>query len=92
MIIKKTDANQLDLMKQCRKIPNLSIVSTHIIGKGFPDCIIGYKGKNYMIEIKDGNKPKSARKLTKDEIIFHEKWNGQVNIVENFDDIIKLIQ
>lgn len=90
-MIKKVDANQKDIMTKLRMIPGISVATTHTIGKGFPDIVIGYKGKNYMVELKDGTKRPSQRKLTKDEISFHSNWNGQVDICINFYDVLKLL-
>jgi hypothetical protein len=91
-MIKRTDANQKHIVEMVRKLPGASITSTHIIGKGFPDLVIGYKGINYLIELKDGAKPKSQKKLTPDEVEFHLKWNGQIAICENFEDILKILK
>lgn len=91
MTYKRTDANQKDIMDKLRCIPNLSVISTHTIGKGFPDIIVGYKGKNYMIEIKDGAKYKSKQKLTTDELLFHMKWKGQICVCNSFDQVVELI-
>lgn len=90
-MIRKTDANHKQIINQLRKIPNISVFSTHTIGKGFPDIVIGYKGFNYLIEIKDGAKSKSQKKLTEAEEKFFFDWNGQVSIAENIDDILKII-
>ena len=91
MRIKKTDSNHKELMDMIRKIPNASVFSTHTLGKGFPDIVIGYKGLNYLVEIKDGNKPKSAQKLTADEIKFHDSWKGQIITCNNFDCIFQML-
>ena len=88
---RRVDDNQNSIVKALRFIPGMSIALTHIIGDGFPDMIIGYNGINYLIELKDGNKPPSQRKLTPDEIKWHEKWEGQVNVCKNLDEILKLI-
>jgi hypothetical protein len=90
-MIKKVDANQKELMTKLRTIPGITVASTHTIGKGFPDIVIGYKGLNYLVEIKDGTKPPSQRKLTKDEEIFHLNWTGQINICNNFFEILKML-
>jgi hypothetical protein len=90
-MIKRTDSNHAEIIKALRKIPNLSVFSTHEVGKGFPDIVIGYKGINYLIEIKDGNKPPSARKLTPDEVKFHQDWNGQISIIKNLDELLQII-
>lgn len=90
-MIKRTDRNHAEIINALRKIPNLSVFSTHEVGKGFPDIVIGYKGVNYLIEIKDGNKPPSARKLTDAELQFHSNWKGQIKIVNNLDEVLKLL-
>jgi len=42
-----------------------------------------------FIEIKDGNKPKSKRKLTPDEIAFIEKHKENCTIIETKDQAIR---
>jgi hypothetical protein len=42
-----------------------------------------YRGANILVEIKDGDKPPSKRKLTKDEKEWHAEWTGQVTIWES---------
>lgn len=90
-MIKRTDRNHSEIINAIRKIPNISVFSTHEVGKGFPDIVVGYKGVNYLIEIKDGNKPPSARKLTDAELQFHSNWRGQIKIVNNLDEVLNLL-
>lgn len=87
----KVDANQNKVVKSLRGIPGVTVAITSQLGKGFPDFIVGYKGFNWMIELKDGNKPPSARELTPDEVEFIQAWKGQVNVCNSFDEIFKLI-
>lgn len=49
------------------------------------------EGVNLMVEIKDDSKPPSKRKLTPDEVEWHEKWQGQIAIVENVRAAILLL-
>lgn len=91
MPYKRTDANQKEIVKGLRALPGVTVFCTHIVSDGFPDIIVGYEGRNYLIEIKDGNKPPSARKLTKDEVKFHNEWTGQVDIAENLDQAMDII-
>ncbi len=91
MRIRKVDANQKKIMQLCRRIPGLSVATIHTVGNGLPDLILGFCGKNYLVELKDGAKMKSQKKLTKDEVEFHEEWNGQICVCESIDDILKLI-
>lgn len=88
--IARVDDNQKLIVEQLRKL-GVSVAITSMIGKGFPDFICGYRGKNYMIELKDGSKPKSQKGLTMDEAKFHTAWKGQVDKCENLDEICKVL-
>lgn len=88
---RKVDSNQADLVKQIRKIPGVSVLHIHVVGKGAPDIIIGYRKRNFLIEIKDPAKCKSQKKLTILEDQFHNTWKGQVYTAETFEDILWLL-
>lgn len=92
MRIKKVDNNQKSLVAQIRKIPGISVAHTHTVGNGFVDVVCGFRGKNYLFEIKDPSKPPSKKKLTEDEQKFHDSWNGSVNIVETIDDVLEILE
>ena len=76
----RTDANQSETIKYLRSA-GVSVAITSDVGNGFVDFVCGYKGNNYLFELKDRDKPPSARKLTKDEKIFHDNWRGQSAVV-----------
>ena len=88
---KRIDRNQPEIVKAIRKIPGATVRHTHVIGDGFVDIIVGFKGVNYLLEIKDPSQPPSARKLTKDEQKFHNEWTGQKAVIETINDVLKLI-
>jgi hypothetical protein len=58
----------------------------HQVGRGFPDLAVGCNGLNLLIEVKDGSKCPSARRLTADEQKFIATWSGQVCIVASVED------
>lgn len=91
MKAKRADANQSELVKQLRKIPGVSVAVTHRVGDGFSDLVVGYKGNNFLIEVKDPSQPPSKRKLTPDEQEFHSEWKGQIATAETITDILNLI-
>ena len=91
MRAKKIDANQNEVVEKLRLIPDLSVAITSSLGQGFPDLVIGYGGKNFLIELKDGNKTESKRKLTPAEEKFKDKWNGNYHVCNNYQEIIKVI-
>ena len=88
--IARVDSNQPAIVKLFRKL-GCSVALTHMVGRGFPDFIVGVNGKNIMVELKDGSKVPSARKLTKDEVDWHESWLGNVIIIESEEDVIELM-
>lgn len=90
----KVDSNQPQIVSVFRKM-GCSVAHTHQIGKGFPDIVISLKtksgSKTLAVEIKDGDKVKSARKLTYQETIFHEYWQDEIPIIETVEDAINLV-
>lgn len=90
MRIRKTDRNHAELIEQIRKIPGVTVIDTHTLPK-FVDCVVGVRGVNYLLEIKDPKKPPSGRKLTKDQKKLHSVYTGTIHVVEKFDDVLKII-
>ncbi len=88
--LKKVDSNQVAIVSTLRAI-GATVQHLHTVGKGCPDILAGYRGFNYLIEIKDGDKVPSKRKLTADEALWHDLWRGQVDIAETEDAAIKII-
>ena len=86
----RTDDNQQLIVKQLRQL-GCSVAITSMIGKGFPDLVIGYKNKNFLVELKDGAKTKSQKGLTMDESKWHTQWKGQVDKCESLEEICKVI-
>jgi len=90
MRARRIDSNQNLIVKQLR-IMGVSVYVSSMLGKGFPDLVLGIRGVNYLIELKDGSKVKSAKKLTKDEQVFFDTWKGGVYKCENLDEILNVI-
>ena len=83
---KRVDKNQPQIVRHLRDVPGVSVAHTHIIGKGFPDIIVGFRDRNYLIEIKT-----EKGTLTSDEQEWHETWRGQVNVARTSEEILRLI-
>ena len=84
----KVDANQKEIVAALRQA-KISVQLLHGVGKGCPDILCGTLGNNILMELKDGNKPPSARKLSKWQQKWHDEWNGQVSIVHSIDEALK---
>ena len=86
----RVDKNQKEIVEAFRKF-GCSVLMLHTVGHGCPDIAVGKNKKTVLVEIKDGNKVKSAKELTKDEQKFHDEWQGSLFIVENLGDVIALV-
>ena len=51
------------------------------------DVLVSKQGVTISCEIKDGKKVPSARKLTKGELEFKERWQGNYEIVTSLTDV-----
>lgn len=60
------------------------------VGNGCPDLLVLHRGKLRLIEVKDGAKCKSARKLTKYQVELHRDW--QVSIVETLEQVVTTLR
>jgi hypothetical protein len=81
---RRTDANQPEIVKAFRDL-GCSVRSIHMVGSGVPDLLVGVQdgraGVTLLVEIKDGAKPPSARRLTRAEQLFADNWLGRKPIV-----------
>jgi len=86
----RIDANQPEVTKKLRAV-GATVQPVHTVGKGCPDLLVGYRGANYLLELKDGTRAPSDRKLTKDEEAWHEAWAGTVHVVESWEEALAVI-
>jgi hypothetical protein len=78
----KVDRNQEEIVVVLRRV-GCTVQSLATIGQGCPDLLVGYRGKNFLLEVKDGEKSPSARALTADEHLWHDRWQGEVCVVNS---------
>jgi hypothetical protein len=59
---------------------------------GVPDLMCGYLGVTELLEVKDGAKPPSARKLNADQLAWHRQWRGRpVVVVKSVDEALAVL-
>lgn len=84
------DCNQPEIVAALRGA-GASVQLLHAVGCGCPDLLVGFRGENYLLEVKDGEKPPSERLLTAAQEKWHATWRGRKTIVrsvaEAFDAI-----
>lgn len=84
----KVDDNQKQIVSELRQL-GASVAVTSAVGKGFPDLIVGFLGVTYLVEVKQKG---SEKRLSKEQIDFHETWRGNpVLIITSTDDFLNII-
>lgn len=86
----RIDDNQNEIVNALRKAGATVSISS-AVGCGYPDLTVGFRGLNYLIEVKDGKKVASKQRLTPDQVTWHDRWRGQVAIVKNIDEALNVI-
>ena len=86
----RVDANHKEIVEYFRG-RCWSVLDIHTI-KNCCDIIVSRHGVTVAIEIKDGTKPPSARKLTKGEVLFKDTWQGQYYIITSIEDVDNMIK
>jgi len=81
----KVDNNQRDIVQRLRAA-GFSVLHLHAVGDGCPDICVGYKGKNYLLEIKNG-----AGRLTDKQVKFFGEWKGSASVVRTFEQAQEVI-
>jgi Holliday junction resolvase len=81
----RADSNQDEIVQALRDI-GASVRITSQVGYDFPDLVVGFRGRNYLMEVKSerGN-------LTEGQVEFWTNWQGQNTVVFSPDDALKAI-
>ena len=88
----KVDANQEQVVAILRAA-GATVQSLAAIGHGCPDLLVGWGGKTLLMEVKDGNKVPSARKLTEDQIKWHGAWmGGPLAVVDGPESALQMLR
>lgn len=73
----RVDTNHKEIADALRAV-GASVVSLAAIGRGVPDLLIGFRGGNYLLEIKT-----AKGKLTPDQTEFTALYRGSVVVVRS---------
>jgi hypothetical protein len=87
----RTDENQKQIVAELRRYGASVAVLAHL-GGGVPDLLVGFRGKNYLFEVKNPKVRPADRKLSDDERVFHALWSGQLATVHSTEEIISIIE
>jgi hypothetical protein len=86
----RVDGNHATIARGLRQA-GASVQSLADLGSGCPDLLCGFRGRNYLFEVKDSVLKPSAKQLTPDEKIWHINWQGQVERIETLTQAFKII-
>ncbi len=82
---KRRDANEPDIIKA------LEALGCTVESMDKVDLVVGYRGRNYLLEIKNGTKTSRSRTLTPTQKRLRETWNGQYSVVTSVEEALSAI-
>lgn len=88
----RVDANQPQIVEALRKVGATVLITSQL--KNAFDILVGYKGNLFIMEIKDGTKPPSQRRLTDGEIKCKTDFNRvgvTYHISNSIDEALDII-
>ena len=85
MLKKKVDSNQAQIIADLKKI-GVSVLNLSRVGGGCPDILVGWQGKNILIEIKT-----AKGNLNDSQIEFFKEWKGPKFVCKSINEIIEII-
>ena len=88
MTRRRRDSNQADIVAALRAT-GASVAVLANVGGGVPDLLVGWRGANLLLEIK--NLDGRGNRLTPAEREFMDTWRGQVAIVEDVTGALALL-
>ena len=87
----KVDANNDQIVSALRSA-GAFVFSLASVGGGCPDLLVGFRGQTLLLEVKDGRRPPSQRKLTDDQLKFQREWlGGPLAVVDSPESALRMI-
>jgi len=93
----QVDRNQTAIAEALRKV-GATVQFLHVVGRGCPDLLVGFRGRNYLLEVKDRTQYKKWGRdqrindgLTEAEARWHAIWCGEVEVVASVDEAMSAI-
>jgi hypothetical protein len=87
----KVDMNQPAIVSGLRSV-GASVQLLHTVGGGCPDLLVGFRGQNYLLEVKNAKSADEAeRKLESDQREFFARWRGNVAVIATLDHALRVI-
>lgn len=81
----RIDSNHAEIVSALRKM-GCSVQSLARLGKGCPDLLIGYQGRNVVLEVKA-----DKGMLRAVQAVWRSNWRGHVAIVRSVEEAIAAV-
>ena len=88
---RRVDNNQSQIVTRLREI-GASVIDLSAVGGGVCDLLVGYRGVNYLIEVKNRETDYGKRGLNKNQKDLADEWRGSaIHVVYTRDEALKII-
>ena len=86
----KVDVTQAGIV-QALKRAGVTVQHLHSVGSGCPDILCGFRGANWLLEIKPNIGSPSDKNLRTNQVKWHGGWKGQVAVVSTPEQALSII-
>lgn len=80
----KVDGNHTEIVEALRAA-GASVQSLAAVHGGCPDLLVGYRGTNHVIEVKDGGSFTPMQKA------WHRDWQGKAHVANSVEDALLIV-
>ena len=84
--VARVDANQREITAALRKV-GATVQPLHMVGRNFPDLLVGYRQRNYLLEVKSGKGT-----LSTGQSEWALTWRGHYAEVHSVDEALLAIR
>jgi hypothetical protein len=83
--IHRADLNQREIIQGLREC-GCTVVSLTIVGGGVPDLLVGWRGQNHLLEVKQpGEMPRQT------QMDWFGSWRGKAAVVRSVDEALRYV-
>lgn len=87
--VHNVDKNQQSIVEKLRDV-GASVISTAHMGYGFPDLVVGFRGKNFLFEVKNPDTRYGKKGMSETQKTWAQQWTGgSVIVIYTIDDALR---
>lgn len=86
----RVDDNHLEIVEALTKA-GASVTSLASVGRGVPDLLVSFRGRWHVLEVKDGRKRPSARRLRPAQFAWMAAQRAPVAVVTTADEALQVV-